>query len=345
MTNNSDQPTKCLVVTTMFGHGGVVTYWKDVINSCAERAKWLIFVNEVPGVNLDPFKRENVKVSVGLVWGNPFASSRNLLKAVKDFEPKCLILNGTLAVLRILPAIIYFRLCRPQLRIKCVFHNGAIYQNFGKDAVNRIIVSSVGWLCHENIFVSRFVSKYWLCPGVVHSRPFSPKRRDTYVLTKPPTVGFLGRISHEKDPELFLKVMDQVRKSLPVNVEMAGLGPLKDSLHAKYPWAKWCGWVEPGDWLKGIDLLVTTSHTEGWPIAIGEAIEAGVPVIGIDVGGVGEVLEGVSPRWLLKGRDEGSLSMAVTTFFKVYSENVETYFNSVHQPRLSLEDWATFLVK
>ncbi len=345
MNNITDCPIKCLVVTTMFGHGGVVTYWKDLIGVCSETAKWMMFVNDVEGVDLDPFKRENVKVTAGLDWNNPVTSSLNLVRVLNQFQPRILILNGTLAVLRILPAIIYLRLTRPKLRIKCVFHNGAIYQQFVKDTVNRLIVSSVGWLCHENIFVSLFVSKYWLCRGVVCSRPFSPKRRDSYVLAALPTVGFLGRISHEKDPELFLRVMDTVRKNLNIKVEIAGLGPLKESLEAKYPWAKWCGWIEPKNWLKGVDLLVTTSHTEGWPIAIGEALEAGVPVIGIDVGGVGEVLAGVPSRWLVKAREDIGLAHIVAEFLKDYVPSSKNYFDELKQPQNDIAVWASQVVK
>jgi glycosyltransferase involved in cell wall biosynthesis len=344
MTESLDSPIKSLVVTTMFGHGGVVTYWKDIINACAERATWLIFVNEVAGVDADPFKRANVKVTAGIEWANPFTSSRNLVRAVSEFQPHSLILNGTLAVLRVLPAIIYFRLFRPKIRIKCVFHNGAIYQHVLKDAINLVLVSGVGWLCHENLFVSRYVSKYWLCPGIVHSRPFTPRRRDSYVLPESPRVGFLGRISREKDPELFLKVMSRVREKLPVNVEIAGVGPMKDSLQAKYPWATWCGWVAPSEWLKGVDLLVTTSKTEGWPIGIGEALEAGVPVVGINVGGVGEVLAGVPSRWVQNTRDENLLSAGITLFLEHYSENSENYFKALQRPKETLEKWGLHVV-
>jgi glycosyltransferase involved in cell wall biosynthesis len=329
----------------MFGHGGVVTYWKDVINAMGANDQWLIFVNKAEGVDLDPFKRENVKVGDGLDWNNPVTSSKNLVRAVRDFQPQSLILNGTLAVLRVLPAIIFLRMFYPSLRIKCVFHNGAIYQHALKDAINLVLVSGVGWFCHENIFVSRFVSKYWLCPGIVHSRPFTPKRRDSYVLPDSPRVGFLGRISHEKDPEMFLKVMSRVREKLSVNVEIAGLGPMKDSLQAKYPWAKWCGWVEPGEWLKGVNLLVTTSKTEGWPIGIGEALEAGVPVVGINVGGVGEILEGVSSVHLITDRNEAKVSQLVTKFMESYALSAEAYFAELNQPQLALDIWAVRVVK
>ena len=344
MTQDKSPSIKALVVMTMFDHGGVVSYWKDAIEALGAEANWLFFVNEVTAVNPDPFQRENVGVSVRLEWKNPLRSSRALIQDITRFNPNSLVLNATLAVLRILPALIFLRIFRPKLRIKCVFHNGAIYQKASKDFINRLLVSMTGWICHENIFVSQFVAGYWLCSGKVISRPFSPLAKGSYALSKPPTIGFLGRISHEKDPELFLKVMDHVRTRTSIQVDLAGLGPLKDSLQRDFPWAKWRGWVKPREWLRDVDLLFCTSKTEGWPIAIGEALELGVPTIGIDVGGVPEVVRGSDQRWLKKTRSVDDLAGLVLEFIADYSKNTEQYFKNLQKPRLTLRDWAKRLL-
>lgn len=345
MNHESISGLKALVVMTMFDHGGVVTYWKDAIQALDTDAEWLFFVNEIPGVDPNPFQRTNVRVSTRLDWKNPLSSSRALIQEVSDFHPDCLVLNATLAVIRILPALIFLRIFQPKLRIKCVFHNGAIYQEAFKDFINRLFVSMTTWLCHQNIFVSQFVANYWLCSGLVVSRPFFPKARMSYSLTKPPTIGFLGRISHEKDPELYLRVMDLVRKHLQVQVDIGGVGPLKDQLEHDFPWAYWRGWVKPQEWLQGIDLLVCTSKTEGWPIAIGEALELGVPTIGINVGGVGEVVKGVDQRWLRKTREASQLAELVLEFMSNYPGHAERYFKDLNTPGITFRDWALRLLK
>lgn len=338
MTEMEDQTIKITIVSTMFDHGGVVTYWRDVINALGETAQWRFFVNTVESVDPDPFKRSNVTIIKEFIWDKPLHSSLKLIQEVQSTEPRTLIFNGTLAAARLLPAIIYFRLFCRSLKIKCVFHNAAIYGSVWKDTLNRTLVSLVGALCHEAVFVSAFVAHYWWCKGAVISRPYQPKAKLRYLPKKSYNIGFLGRISHEKDPELFLNVMDCVRKKITVNAEIAGHGPLKAELEERYPWAVWRGWVQPSVWLKEMDLLVTTSKTEGWPLAIGEAIEAGVPVIGINVGGVGEILKDVA-SYLTMNRDVQELCKRVTGFLIQYEGAAEDYFKKMQGAQITLKDW------
>jgi glycosyltransferase involved in cell wall biosynthesis len=268
-----------------------------------------------------------------------------LIREIRNFNPKILILNGTLAVLRVLPALVILRLFFSDLKIKCVFHNGPIYQRTLKDLINRIAVSAVGGLCHQNIFVSQFVADYWFCSGDVVSRPFLPAPRHDYALNKCLKVGFLGRISQEKDPELFLRAMDQTRKNMNIQVEMAGLGSLKPELEVRYPWAKWRGWVNAREWLAGIDLLITTSKTEGWPLALGEALECGVPAIGINVGGVGEILQAIPQKWLTTSRDPEALTNLALEFISAYEKNASDYFQTLRTNHESPSDWALRVIQ
>jgi glycosyltransferase involved in cell wall biosynthesis len=343
--NRNTEKLNVMVLTTMFDHGGITVYWKDVIALLGSKCVWRFFVNQIPSVDPDPFKSSNVDIRTGLVWNNPLSSSWNLIQDVRIFMPNVLILNGTLAVLRVLPALIILRMFFSGLKIKCIFHNGPIYQHFIKDFINRLIVSAVGGLCHQNIFVSQFVADYWLCAGDVLSRPYRPMPRHDYTPKRTLKVGFLGRISHEKDPELFLCVMDRIRNLVSVEIEMAGVGNLRSKLEDQFPWARWRGWVNARDWLAGIDLLVTTSKTEGWPLAIGEALECGVPVIGIDVGGVGEILGAAPRKWLTRSRNPSVLVSMTLDFIGSYAENASDYFASQANHRLSPSDWALHVVQ
>lgn len=72
------------------------------------------------------------------------------------------------------------------------------------------------------------------------------------------------------------------------------------------------GWVDdPLSVLPGMDLFVLPSHWEGLPIALLEAMAAGVPVIGTRVPGIEEVIvDGESGR-LVPARDPASLAAAI----------------------------------
>src|SRR5207244_4249074 len=63
--------------------------------------------------------------------------------------------------------------------------------------------------------------------------------------------------------------------------------------------------------LPGIDLAVSSSHTEGLPVAVLEAQAAGVAVVATSVGGTPEVIqEGVTGR-LVKAADPAALAEAI----------------------------------
>ncbi|MCX6125865.1 MAG: glycosyltransferase family 4 protein [Proteobacteria bacterium] len=300
-------PERIIIVTTMFDHGGVISYWKDLIKFYGV-AEWTVFTNKAESVAQDPFQDPQVRVHVGLVWNSVSKSSSNLIAIASSSRPNAIIFNGTLAIFRLLPAILYIRLMQPKIRLKCVFHNAAIYKAEWKNILNNLVVSFCGLFMHANVFVSKFVQSYWLCRGEVLSRPFQATCRDSSSLYGNrridllPTIGFLGRLSPEKDPELYLQAMNLLRSSLNCHVTVAGLGPLKPKLAEEYPWASFVGWVNSEEWLKSVDLMITSSKTEGWPYSLGEALESGVPVLGMSVGGVEEVLGPQRAKWLSTDR-------------------------------------------
>lgn len=341
--NSQPAPDRVMIVTTMFDHGGVVSYWRDVI-SLIRHTRWSVFTNRVDGVDVDPFKNPDVEVTVGLVWSSALQSSRNLIHAIEQFTPRVLMLNATLAVVRLLPALVYLRVFHPEIKLQCVFHNGAIYPSWYKNFINRITVSLCSLLMHRNIFVSNFVKRYWFNDGTVMSRPFAAEGR----VMKPvqePVIGFLGRLSHEKDPALFLESLSLVRKNLNCRVVVAGVGPLAEPLSHRYPWAEFVGWVRPQEWLAKVDLLVSTSKTEGWPYAIGESLEVGTPVLGVAVGGVPEILRPVLGDWVTDGRDANTIATMIERFFSQHAKNYEDYFDMFKRAEIRLaSEWANDLL-
>ncbi len=110
--------------------------------------------------------------------------------------------------------------------------------------------------------------------------------------------GWVGRLSPEKGPELFLKALALLGAS-PVQAAVLGGGRMRDELEAAAndlglrDRVHWPGLVPgAGRLLAAFDGFVLSSRTEGTPIALFEAMAAGVPIVATGVGGVPDVLQG-----------------------------------------------------
>jgi glycosyltransferase involved in cell wall biosynthesis len=131
-------------------------------------------------------------------------------------------------------------------------------------------------------------------------------------------VGYIGRLSDEKDPLLFV----HVARELALGKEsyrfvMAGDGPLADKVRtriASYGLADrvdLLGHVEdvPAV-LARMDLCVLTSKVEGCPMVALEALAMGRPVVATAVGNLTELLQPPRGR-AVAGRDPATLAEAV----------------------------------
>jgi glycosyltransferase involved in cell wall biosynthesis len=104
------------------------------------------------------------------------------------------------------------------------------------------------------------------------------------------TVGFLGRLSTEKAPDLFLETV----RGVDCDARVFGDGPLlaqTQSAAADMPQVMIEGWTDRDLALDAIDLLLLPSRREAFPLACIEAGARGIPVLARDVGGIREVLD------------------------------------------------------
>jgi glycosyltransferase involved in cell wall biosynthesis len=126
-----------------------------------------------------------------------------------------------------------------------------------------------------------------------------------------------------KRPELFLKAVARIAAGLgrPVAAVCIGQGPKSASVARRAARMSQPGLrvLLPGtredlaSVLPALDLLLITSRREGCPLAVVEAFASGVPVAGVDVPGVRDLLSewgkgGLSPE---KAGADGLASVAV----------------------------------
>lgn len=127
-------------------------------------------------------------------------------------------------------------------------------------------------------------------------------------------IGWVGRVSREKGPDVFVDAM----RSLGMHGAEAlvlGEGPLRQSLAARTAALpiRWPGIVQRADTLfAAFDVFVISSRTEGTPLVLLEAIAAGVPVVTTRVGGVPDVV-GPEEAVLVPPEDPAAIAAAIRT--------------------------------
>lgn len=118
-----------------------------------------------------------------------------------------------------------------------------------------------------------------------------------------PLVGFIGRLSHQKRPLLFLEIAEKLIAHRPdVYFYMIGSGALADQVNRRLisstirsgSLVRFGRRDDIAQILRGTDLLLVPSIYEGAPLTIMEALASGVAVVASDVGAIREYFEGLA---------------------------------------------------
>jgi glycosyltransferase involved in cell wall biosynthesis len=132
-------------------------------------------------------------------------------------------------------------------------------------------------------------------------------------------VGWVGRITQEKGPDVALDAFARLaaREGAPAQLHFVGEGRLRPELESR---AAALGLAERVHWhgavagaarlFPAFDVLLLSSHTEGTPMVLFEAMAASVPIVATSVGGVPDVL-GPGGGWLVPPRSPDALAAAL----------------------------------
>jgi glycosyltransferase involved in cell wall biosynthesis len=131
-----------------------------------------------------------------------------------------------------------------------------------------------------------------------------------------PVVGWVGRLSREKAPDVLLEALGLMGSDAPravfvgAGTEAASLSDRARALGIEGK-VRWAGRVDGAAALfRAFDVFVLSSRTEGTPIVLFEAMAAGVPVIATHVGGVPDVVSGAEAL-LVPAEDPAELARAL----------------------------------
>jgi glycosyltransferase involved in cell wall biosynthesis len=132
------------------------------------------------------------------------------------------------------------------------------------------------------------------------------------------TIGFVGRLSPEKGPDILLDAFELVaRECGGCQLVIAGAGEMEAMLGehplAEHPQVRFAGWLDdPQAFLRSLDVLVLPSRTEAVPLVLLEGLNAGCAVVACDAGpGVRDVLrQGILGR-IVPREDPAALAEAI----------------------------------
>lgn len=130
-------------------------------------------------------------------------------------------------------------------------------------------------------------------------------------------LGWVGRISGEKGADVLVRALAELRdtdviasivgdgRERPETEALAGQLGVGDRI-------RWHGTIpDAGRLFAAFDAFVLSSRTEGTPIALFEAMSAGVPVVATAVGGVPDVVSGGAGALLVPSEDPRALADAI----------------------------------
>jgi glycosyltransferase involved in cell wall biosynthesis len=131
-----------------------------------------------------------------------------------------------------------------------------------------------------------------------------------------PVIGWVGRLSAEKGPDIAVEALARLQNS-NARLLLLGDGREKEAVRARASELGvgdrilWRGAVpNAGALFAAFDAFLLSSRTEGTPMALLEAMAASVPIVATAVGGVPDVVDADS-AWLVESGNSQSVARAL----------------------------------
>ena len=144
-------------------------------------------------------------------------------------------------------------------------------------------------------------------------------------------IGFVGRLEEVKNPLGLVRAAAILRdRGIAIGITIVGDGSQRGQLETEvdqlqlYDIVTMAGFdTNPFQKLAGVNLYVQPSISEGFGLALVEAMSVGIPVLATAVGGTTEIITDKETGWLLSGTDPQSIADGITNCIALGSVALE----------------------
>ena len=278
------------------------------------------------GSTIDWFRKSTSEIYALPRFLEPIEREDFIHYLIASRNPDCLLNVGSLLVYELLPSIRqdYASLCIVDLLFNTVGHVES-HMEFKKFltfalAENHEVydwyLNVAGWSPDRIRKISSGVDIKRLYPT---NRP--EELVDKYGITKDEVViGFSGRLSEEKAPDIFLEVAKLCQGISNLRFVMTGAGPMATEISKQLnllpPSVKFvfAGLVnDVNQYLALYDVLVLPSRLDGRPLVVMEALACGLPVIASNVGALPDLIEDGKNGYLVPAANAEKFAVKVET--------------------------------
>ena len=240
-----------------------------------------------------------------------------------------------------------------------------VLQHKPPSAIKRGFLQGIYNLAHALVFASHTSMDSFACamPGVrqplrrvIHNpAPASENHHPATVDTRTVQLGFVGRLSHEKRPELLLQTLAQLPACYHLNI--VGDGPLRATLEAQVqaaaPDARLPERVHflgeqavSAETYRAWQATLLCSAYEGYPMVALESLAAGVPCIATPLPALREMLGSDAPQWIAPADTANSLARTVLASLQTPQGNRQALAHRIaarHPAQAFGQQWQTLL--
>lgn len=179
-----------------------------------------------------------------------------------------------------------------------------------------------------NFAVSRKIKKTIYNATLLENFIDMPKEVPPIEIRSHLRIGFVGRLSYEKAPDIFFSLANNMKNNPNVSFHLFGDGPMKKDI-PKISNLQYYGLAKRDDIWHKIDVLLICSREEGLPMTLLEAMSESKLIISSPVGEVPSIINKTNGLLMNKG-DENECQQCIETLLTLPPESKEVMIKNAY---------------